>query len=225
MAFAFLAAAEICSAEHDARWVFGWFALAVLVDATDGPLARRWHVTTHASRIDGRKIDDLVDYLNYTFLPLLLVWRMQWLPAPAAAWIVPALIASLFGFSQTAAKQETEGFFLGFPSYWNIYAFYAGLWSREYGPAVPATVLALLTVLTLLPVRFLYPTMTPHPWRWPILLGAGLWLVQLLAMLPRYPHIPRVEMWLSLVYPAFYLILSVRLDRAARRRGERFVNT
>ncbi len=73
--------------------------------------------------IDGRTIDDIVDYLTYTFVPLLLMWRMGWLPQPAVLWIAPALVASLFGFANTAAKDETAGFFLAFPP--------TGTWSRS----------------------------------------------------------------------------------------------
>ena len=103
VAFAFLAAVEIVSATPDPRWVFLWLLVAVLIDATDGPLARAWHVKFRAPRFDGRKIDDIVDYLTFTFLPLLLVWRMNWLPAPGVVWIFPALIASVLGFANVAA--------------------------------------------------------------------------------------------------------------------------
>ena len=41
--------------------------------------------------------------------------------------IVPALLASLLGFANVGAKDEAAGYFRGFPSYWNIAAFYAGL--------------------------------------------------------------------------------------------------
>lgn len=219
MAFAFLAAAEICRPRPDVRWVFAWLLVAVAVDATDGPLARAWQVKFRARRFDGRKIDDIVDYFTFTFLPLLLVWRMGWLPSPGGtAWVIPALMASVLGFANTEAKQENEGFFLGFPSYWNIYAFYAGLWYRALGPWVPAAVLALLTLLTVLPVRFLYPNLAPRPWRWPLLLGAAAWAVLLVAMLPTYPAVPPPLVWASYVYPAFYTALSVGLDWKSRRR-------
>ena len=220
IAFAFLAAAEICRQQPDARWVFVWLIVAVLIDATDGPLARAWHVKFRAPRFDGRKIDDIVDYFTFTFLPLLLVWRLGWLPEPgAAAWVIPALIASVLGFANLAAKQEEEGFFLGFPSYWNIYALYAGLWYLRYGPWIPALTLAVLTVLTVLPVRFLYPNLAPHPWRWPMLAGAAIWLALVLAMLPSYPNVSDGLLWASYVYPALYVALSAWLDAAARRRS------
>lgn len=216
VALAFLAAMEICRDVPDPRWAFLWLAAAVVVDATDGPLARACHVKFRAPRFDGRKIDDIVDYLTFTFLPLLLVWRLDWLPEPAVVWIIPALLASILGFANTSAKQEEAGFFLGFPSYWNIYAFYAGPLSLQFGPWVPAAILALLTLLTILPVRFLYPNLTPRPWRIPILAGAALWFVLLLAMLPSYPYPPAWLLWLSLPYPIFYLLLSFHLDRTTR---------
>ncbi len=213
VAMAFLAAAEISAPRPDPRWVFLWLALAVLIDASDGPLARQFEVKRWAPWISGRLIDDIVDYLTFTFLPLLLVWRMEWVPAWAGALIAAAMMASLLGFAHGGAKQETEGFFLGFPSYWNIYAFYAGLWHEE----VSAVVLVLLTILTLAPVRFLYPNLAPRPWRWPVLAGAAAWLALLLAMLWDYPLIPPWLVWLSTVYPAFYVGLSFHLDAKARR--------
>ena len=215
---AFWAAMEIGSARPDPRLVFALLAGTVFIDATDGPLARRWHVKRWAAAIDGRTIDDIVDYITYTFLPLLLVWRMGWVPDPAAAWIVPALIASLFGFANTGAKDEEAGFFLGFPSYWNVAAFYAGIWHRLGGPWVNAAVLLALAALTVAPVRFLYPNLAPRRWKLPLMVGAVAWTALAVAMAWDYPRAPAWMMWLSLVYPAFYTVLSLWLD--PRRRGQ-----
>lgn len=211
---AFLATIEICSSTPDPRLVFLLLAGAVLIDATDGTLARRWDVKHVLPAIDGRKIDDIVDYLTYTFVPLLLVWRMGWVPSPAAAWIAPALVASLFGFANSGAKDETGGFFLGFPSYWNIVAFYAGFIHLWYGGGVNAATILLLAGLTVMPVKFLYPTLAPRPWRLPVILGAIVWLGIMIALLPDYPQAPRWAVWLSLVYPVFYIVLSLRLALA-----------
>ena len=210
------AAMELTAPAPDPRLVFLLLAAAVLVDATDGPLARRWEVKRRLPAIDGRTIDDIVDYLTYTFVPLLLVWRMGWLPEPAGLWIAPALVASLFGFANTAAKDETGGFFLGFPSYWNVVAFYAGFAFRLYGPWVNAVALLLLALLTVLPVRFLYPNLAPAPWRAPLIIGALAWLGLLLGLGRDYPAAPAALVWLSLLYPAFYFWLSWRLGARDR---------
>lgn len=217
IAFDLLAIGELLPSDPDPRRVFAWLLVAVLIDAVDGPLARRWSVKTWAAALDGRTIDDIVDYLTFTFVPLLLVWRMGWLPAPAAAYVVVALVASLLGFAHREAKQEADGFFRGFPSYWNAYAFYAGLCAVRYGAIVPAVVLVLLSALTVMPVRFLYPNLAPTPWRVPLIVGAVAWAALLVAMLPAYPRPAPWLVWASLAYPAFYVVLSVALDVRSRR--------
>lgn len=210
---AFLAAVQITGEIPDPSRAFFWLFCAVVIDSTDGVLARRWQVTRYAPRTDGGTIDEVVDYLTYTFLPLLLVWRMDWLPAPESLWIIPPMIASLFGFANTAAKQAEEGFFHGFPSYWNIAAFYLGIWVQFYPAYLAGIVLLGLAVLTVLPVRFLYLTRTEGVWKW-VLLGLGtLWAVALLYMLSIYPEVSQELFWASMAYPALYLGASIYLDR------------
>jgi len=218
--FAFLAVAELFAPSPDPRWVFGWLAIAGAIDAADGPLARLWDVKTHAGRIGGDSIDDIVDYLTFTFIPLLLVWRMDWLPDPATLWVVLAMGASLFGFANTRAKQKDAGFFLGFPSYWNVVAYYVGILVVQFGGAgaiISAAAVVGFTVLTVLPVRFIYPNQVASPWRLPIIVGGIGWVALLLALLPMYPAVPLGWLVLSLIYPAFYFGLSGYLDVTSRR--------
>ena len=215
--FAFLAAAEVCKVSPDPRLVFLYLAIQCLIDAADGPMARAVHIKRSAPRIDGRTIDDIVDYLTFTFVPLLLVWKMGWVPEPAGLFVAPAMVASLFGFSNVAAKDEKGGFFLGFPSYWNIVAVYCGAWFHLYGPWVGAIVILALTVLTVLPVRFIYPNLAPRPWKMPVMLGALIWTLMLAWMIWRYPDVSATMMWISLVYPIFYCVLSVWLDLTLAR--------
>ena len=213
---AFAAAAEIASAAPDPRVVFAWLGLAVIIDSVDGPLARRFRVKETVPAIDGRTIDDIVDYLTFTFLPALLLWRMGWVPAPALLFLGPVMVASLLGFANVKAKQEGGGFFLGFPSYWNVFAFYAGIVHARWGPWLPGLAALALAALTVAPVRFVYPNLAPPPWKAWIVGGAIAWTAILLAMLPSYP---RTSGWLlaaSLVYPVFYFAVSAHLDRAAR---------
>lgn len=217
--FMFLAAAELTRPEPRAWLVFVWFIGATITDAIDGPLARRWQVKRYAGDIDGRTIDDLVDYIAFSFLPLLLIWRMGWVPGGnatwAGVWVVIPMLASLLGFAHNHAKAEEEGFFRGFPSYWNIVAIYAGLSASLLGIVgvwLNAVLLLGLAVLTVLPVWLIYPNLAPRPWKPAILYGSYAWTLLLVAMLPWFPH--EVPAWLvlvSLIYPAFYLWLSLHL--------------
>jgi phosphatidylcholine synthase len=82
---------------------------------------------------------------------------------------------------------------------------------------VPGIACLVLSALTVLPVRFVYPNLAPPPWRLPVLAGAAAWLLVLVAMLPGYPRPAPLLTWASLLYPAFYVGLSVALDLRARR--------
>jgi hypothetical protein len=74
------------------------------------------------------------------------------------------------------AKDEAAGYFRGFPSYWNIAAFYTGLAFHGLGEAgqwLNGAVLLALAALTVSPVRFLYPNLAPRPWKLPVMVGAA----------------------------------------------------
>src|SRR5216683_2866758 len=58
--------------ERTFRWVFLLMLAATLIDSTDGTLARRLKVKEVLAGFDGRRLDDLVDFLNYACLSFLL---------------------------------------------------------------------------------------------------------------------------------------------------------
>src|SRR5947209_20425543 len=96
------------------RWAFVLMLVATLIDATDGTLARRVRVKEVLPGFDGRRLDDLIDFLTYTCLPLLLLWRAgdQVLPTGLGWCLLLPLLASAYGFCQVSAKTD-DGFFLG----------------------------------------------------------------------------------------------------------------
>ena len=103
-----------------------WLGLATLfVDGTDGMLARRFRVKETIPWFDGALLDNIVDYLTYVFAPIVLLWTTGHLPDGVAGRVVAAvpLLASCYQFCRVDAK-TSDHFFLGFPSYWNVVAFY-----------------------------------------------------------------------------------------------------
>jgi phosphatidylcholine synthase len=194
------------------RTAFGLMLLATLVDATDGTLARRVRVKEVLPGFDGRRLDDLIDFLTYTFLPLFLVWRARAdLLLPGQEWclLVP-LLASAYGFCQVDAKTP-DGFFLGFPSYWNLVAFY--LYVLRLPGWFAVVVLVGLALLTFVPARYLYPTQRGPLNRVTNLLG-GVWTVLLVVILWKLPADPAADpttqalALASLFFPIYYLAAS-----------------
>jgi phosphatidylcholine synthase len=187
------------------RRAFLLMMVATAIDATDGWLARRARVKEVLPGFDGAALDNLIDFQTYTTLPLLLIWRAGILPDGAAWLLVFPLLASAYGFSQTAAKTD-DGFFLGFPSYWNIVAYYLFV----FHPAatwIPVTLIVACSVLTFVPTPYLYAT-RGGPFARTINFGSMLWFVSLGLVLFGPEEFRRAVAIVSLAFPVMYLALS-----------------
>ena len=185
-----------------------WLGLvALLIDGTDGWLARRVHVSQVLPWFDGRRLDDIVDYLTYVFAPILLLWVGGFLPTGASGILLAALclLSSGYQFCRVDAKTE-DHFFLGFPSYWNVIAFYAIVF--KLAPVAVAIILLICAILVFVPIRYLYPSRTVAFRPLTVALTA-LWMVGYALILQQMPHPSPVLLDFSLFYMAYYIALSL----------------
>ncbi len=209
------------------RLAFVLMLVACLVDATDGSLARRLRVKELIPGFDGAKLDDIIDFLTFTSLPLLLMWRAEIVPESMSWVLVVALVASAYGFCQIPAK-TSDGYFVGFPSYWNIVAFY--LYVLKWPGWLSAVLVLVLAALTFVPSYYLYPSRGAVLSRLSNFLG-GVWVVMLLWVLWALPASDPPEdaklaeqswQWamISLFYPVYYLAVSwaLTMQRWQRKR-------
>ncbi len=190
----------------DALWIG---LVAFLVDSTDGTLARRFRVSETLPWFDGRRLDDIVDYLTYVFAPVLLLWMGGYLPPGNVGVAIASLplLASTYQFCRADAKTE-DHFFLGFPSYWNIVAFYIVVFALS--PAVVAVLLTVCSLLVFVPIRYVYPSRTVALRPLTLVLTA-LWVVLLGAILMVMPERNTLLSQLSLLYLVYYVGLSLYL--------------
>jgi phosphatidylcholine synthase len=200
-----------------------WLGLATLfIDGTDGMLARRARVKETIPWFDGALLDNIVDYLTYVFAPVVLLWTTHRLPGGAAGWVLAALplLASSYQFCRVDAKTD-DHFFLGFPSYWNIVAFYVIV--LDLGTTATSVILLICAIGVFVPVRYLYPSRSMVFWQLTMALCV-VWLVTYALLLLEVPHPNAIVVGLSLAYVVYYLAVSgwmtVR-SAGARRSAER----
>ena len=209
---AFLALMAVVGEKWDLA--LAWLLAALAVDGIDGSLARMARAKENAPRIDGDTLDLVIDYLNYVFVPTVLIWRAELVPAalvpPLAAAI---LISSLYNFTRRDLKTD-DNYFRGFPALWNVVAFY--LFVARPSPETAALAICLLTALTFAPVHFVHPFRVRDYGRWLPLL-ACLWAVATAALLwPGWSGNGRM-VWLGLSFAAAAGLLSLGLLRTLRR--------
>jgi phosphatidylcholine synthase len=183
-------------------------AVAVLIDAVDGPLARLARVKEVLPTFDGSKLDDMVDYLNYVVVPAVLIHDARLLPATVATWSLGfVLIASAYRFCHVSAKTP-DHYFTGFPSYWNILALY--YYACRTPPWFNAAFTLFASIMVLVPIKYVYPgrTRTLRP----VTVGLGLvWGVSVLAIIWQLPDPSASLVAWSLIYPVYYTLLSFAL--------------
>jgi phosphatidylcholine synthase len=211
------------------QWAFVLMLVATLIDATDGTLARAVRVREAVPTFDGRRLDDIIDFLTYTALPLLLIWRAGILPASQSAWLLLPLLASAYGFCQVSAKTD-DGYFLGFPSYWNLVALYLYLLHSYVFPLpgwLSVAVVAGFALLTFVPTRYLYPSQKGRLNMVTNVFGV-LWAAQLAWVLFRLPvngsEADEMTRWLivvSLLFPLYYLVVSWAVSVRLWHRGRK----
>jgi phosphatidylcholine synthase len=211
--FAYLAL--VATTDADLRSAFLWLVAATLVDAVDGALARLARVKERTPHFNGARLDDIIDYLTFVFVPVFILHQSGNLPHGLLGLLAVAavLMSSAYGFSRDDAK-TADHFFTGFPSYWNVVAVY--MVAIGLAPTVNAAILFGLAVLVFVPIGYVYPSRTPQRRTLTLALGS-VWAVQLLALIWLLPSPPSWLVATSFVFPAYYFALSFALHRQRGR--------
>jgi phosphatidylcholine synthase len=201
-------------------------ALALFIDSTDGPLARLLDVHSLLPLFDGSLLDNVVDYLTYVAVPVFFMLRAGILTDGIAGLTVGSLImvASAYAFCRADAKTD-DHYFRGFPSYWNVVAFY--LYCLRLPFLANTAVLIALAILEFLPIKFIYPNRT-EPLRGLTLTLAFIWAAVTALMVPSAPSYNPLLLYASLTFVVYYFVASfalyfhpVRLEAAHPRTPAR----
>ncbi len=200
-------------ARGNVQAAFLWLCVALAIDASDGALARYVRVKEVVPEYNGAELDDIMDYLNFVVVPVFLLLQTGLLVGPLGyAAGGGALLASAYRFCHADAKTP-DHFFTGFPSYWNIVAFY--LYVFEVGPDLSALVVGVLAAFVFAPLRFVYPSRTTF--LRPLTIGLGLvWAVLGLMTLAALPERATGLATASLFYPAYYAGLSFYMQATGK---------
>jgi phosphatidylcholine synthase len=158
----FTATGAVCAlfatlAALDRAWTaaFVWLGVALVIDGIDGTFARLARVETRLPRFSGERLDMIVDYTTYVFVPALMLLLSGIVSGPlgiAAAALI--LMSSLFHFCDTQSKTD-DHYFVGFPAIWNLVAFY--LFAFPVPQGVALLVIGVCAGFTFVPMRWLHP--------------------------------------------------------------------
>ncbi len=186
--------------------------VTLIIDGTDGTLARAVKVRERIPWFDGRRLDDICDYFTYVLVPAYFLIHTSLLPHPA--WIAFPVLASAYGFSRDDAKTD-DHFFLGFPSLWNLIAMYLYIlqWPAKFNLAILLT----LSALVFVPIRYLYPSQTRR-FRAMNVSVLSVWALAFCILTLQPSQDLRLDwVYASLVGPIYYVGISLWLQFTSAR--------
>jgi len=137
---------------------FAWLGLALIIDGIDGTFARMADVPARLPRFSGERLDLVIDYVTYVFVPALALLQAGYLQGRFGLLLAALiLLSSLFHFCDTRSKSEDHSF-VGFPAIWNIVAFY--IFALQMPSSVVAAVVLVCVLLTFVPLQWAHPLRT-----------------------------------------------------------------
>ncbi len=168
--------------KNDPVAAFMWLGLALFVDGIDGSLARRARVLEYTPNVDGRTLDNVIDFFTYVAVPALMVY---WFPMVPEYWglniaaAATIMAVSCYTFANVGMKSD-DYYFVGFPALWNIVVLYFYILGTPW--LVNLATIAALSVLTFIPIKFVHPLRVTD-WREITIPITVLWAAMSLALI------------------------------------------
>lgn len=152
--------AMLAAAKADFVTMFVWLGVALFIDGIDGTLARKYHVAEILPRWSGDALDLVVDFTTYVFVPAFALATSGVLPNSVAIPLAIAIVVTSALYFADEQMKTADNYFRGFPALWNAVAFH--LFVLKLPPWIAAAAVAVLVVLTFMPLRVLHPFRVPH---------------------------------------------------------------
>jgi phosphatidylcholine synthase len=139
------------------HWVamFAWLGVALVIDAVDGPIARRLDVARVQPDWSGDVLDLVVDFVTYVFVPAYAITASGLLLPLAAPLLGVGIAVSGALYFADRRMKSSDNHFRGFPGLWNVAAFY--LFLLHLPPALSSLGVIVLIALTFAPFHVVHP--------------------------------------------------------------------
>jgi phosphatidylcholine synthase len=199
--------------EHWAA-MFAWLGVALVIDALDGPIARRLDVVRVQPDWSGEVLDLVVDFVTYVFVPAYAITASGILLPLAAPLLGAGIVISGALYFADRRMKTADNHFRGFPALWNAAAFY--LFLLQLAPALSSLLVAVLIALTFVPLHVIHPVRVTRL-RVLTLSLIGIWAVLAIVVLIYDFHVA-MPVTVALCAIALYVVASdamIRLTKPA----------
>jgi phosphatidylcholine synthase len=198
--------------EHWAA-MFAWLGVALIIDAIDGPIARRLDVVRVHPDWSGEVLDLVVDFVTYVFVPAYAIAASGMLLPLAAPLLGAGIVVSGALYFADRRMKTADNHFRGFPALWNAAAFY--LFLLQLSPPLSSLLVVALIALTFVPFHVIHPVRVTRL-RGLTLSLIGIWAMLAIVVLIRDFHVP-MPVTAALCAIALYVVASDTVIRLTRQ--------
>jgi phosphatidylcholine synthase len=141
--------------ERHARAGILWLVAALLLDAVDGPIARKLDVRNRIPTLNGNSLDLIIDYFTCTIVPVAFLYQFDILPSHTVGPVgFTVLFVGALWMARTDQENE-ERWFNGFPAEFNLII--PSLYLLRLNPWINVVVCLFFSALTLSRLPFAHP--------------------------------------------------------------------
>ncbi len=205
--------------KNDPVAAFMWLGLALFVDGVDGTLARKARVLEYTPNVDGRTLDNVIDFFTYVAVPALMVYWFNMTPVDfyfsGQTWSLVSAAAimavSCYTFANVGMKSD-DYYFVGFPALWNVVVLY--FFVLQSGPIANFVTVAFLCVLTFVPIKFVHPLRVTD-WREITIPMTVLWAALSLSLIIQakdrtdWGRVEDIQLWVWVAASLYFVFISV----------------
>jgi phosphatidylcholine synthase len=154
--------------------MFVWLGIALVIDALDGPIARRLDVGRLQPNWSGDVLDLVVDFVTYVFVPAYAITASGLLLPQVASLLGAGIAVSGALYFADRRMKADDNHFRGFPGLWNLAAFY--LFLLHFPPTLSSLAVVILIGITFAPFHVIHPVRVVRL-RWLTFLLILIWAV------------------------------------------------
>ena len=198
--------------EHWAA-MFAWLGVALVIDALDGPIARRLDVVRVQPDWSGDVLDLVVDFVTYVFVPAYAIAASGMLLPLAAPLLGAGIVISGALYFADRRMKAADNHFRGFPALWNVVAFY--LFLLQLSRPLSSVLVIVLIALTFVPFHVVHPVRVRRL-RGLTLSLIGIWALLSIVVLIYDFHVP-IAVTIALCAIGLYVVASDSVIRLTRQ--------
>ena len=166
--------------ENNQVEAFLWLGVALIIDAIDGSLARKFEVSKNVKNIDGKMLDSVIDFFNYIIIPSIMIYWFDIVPMYFEI-VIPSIILVISAISYSNNNlMSLDNFYKGFPCIWNILLLY--IYFFDFNSITNLFLISFCIILKFIPLKYVHP-LRVKKYKIQSIIFMALWFISTLKLL------------------------------------------